>query len=135
MQRLAELAGLAWLSPSYLSVHPVHGPWISLRAAIVVGGVAGPDESTRHAIGRTCHACEDANGCRAALATALAASDPRAQRGVGVSGDRDAIAENWTLWLSVRDACPVGKASRFQEDHLRYGYTKEKSILRLLAGP
>jgi methylmalonic aciduria homocystinuria type C protein len=127
MQRLAEISGLAWLSPSYLSVHPVHGPWISLRAAIVAGGVEGPDDVTRPDIGRTSHACEEANGCRAALATALAAADPRAQRGV--------IEEHWKLWLAVRDACPVGKASRFQDDHLRYGYTKDRSILLALARP
>ena len=36
IQRLAHLAGLAWLSPSHLCVHPVFGPWIALRAAIVL---------------------------------------------------------------------------------------------------
>jgi methylmalonic aciduria homocystinuria type C protein len=126
MQRLAEIAGLAWLSPSYLSIHPAHGPWISLRAAIVVGGLAGPGETDRPAMGRACHACEDAAGCRAALSRALEAGDPRARRG--------AIEENWTLWLAVRDACPVGRSSRFQEDHLRYGYTKDVSIPIALAG-
>ena len=41
MQQLADVAGLAWLSPSHLSVHPMFGPWIGLRAAIVLD-VEGP---------------------------------------------------------------------------------------------
>lgn len=35
MQRIAALAGLADLSPSHLSVHPDHGPWIALRAVVM----------------------------------------------------------------------------------------------------
>jgi methylmalonic aciduria homocystinuria type C protein len=35
IQRLAQRAGLAYLSPGHLSVHPTFGPWIALRAVIV----------------------------------------------------------------------------------------------------
>ena len=34
MQRLAHVAGLAYLSESHLSVHAEYGPWLGLRAAI-----------------------------------------------------------------------------------------------------
>ncbi|MGH8586497.1 MAG: hypothetical protein ACREWE_10055 [Gammaproteobacteria bacterium] len=36
MQRLAHLSGLAYLSPSHLNVHATYGPWIALRAAVVI---------------------------------------------------------------------------------------------------
>ena len=47
LQRLAHCAGLAHVSPSRLSVHPVYGPWIGLRAAVVVGvdGPPGPPQA------------------------------------------------------------------------------------------
>jgi methylmalonic aciduria homocystinuria type C protein len=35
LQRLAEAAGVGELSPSHLNVHPIHGPWIALRALVV----------------------------------------------------------------------------------------------------
>jgi methylmalonic aciduria homocystinuria type C protein len=44
MQRLAHVSGLAYLSPSHLNVHVTYGPWIALRAAIVIDieGPSGP---------------------------------------------------------------------------------------------
>ena len=44
MQRLAHLSGLAYLSPSHLNVHATYGPWIALRAAVVIDidGPSGP---------------------------------------------------------------------------------------------
>ncbi len=44
MQRLAHASGLARLSPSHLSVHGTDGPWIALRAAVVIDieGQSGP---------------------------------------------------------------------------------------------
>ena len=41
MQRLAHLSGLAYLSPSHLNVHFMFGPWIALRAAVVID-IDGP---------------------------------------------------------------------------------------------
>ena len=44
MQRLAQVSGLAYLSPAHLAVHPHFGPWIALRAVVVVDveGPSGP---------------------------------------------------------------------------------------------
>lgn len=44
MQRLAHVSGLAPLTAAMLCVHPVYGPWIALRAAIVLDlpGPPGP---------------------------------------------------------------------------------------------
>ncbi|HWU88742.1 MAG TPA: hypothetical protein VN253_15855, partial [Kofleriaceae bacterium] len=42
LQRLAVVTGLGALAPNQLVVHPVHGPWFALRAAIVVDGEPPP---------------------------------------------------------------------------------------------
>ena len=36
MQRLVHLSGLAYLSPSHLNVYLMFGPWIALRATVVI---------------------------------------------------------------------------------------------------
>ena len=108
MQRLAAVAGLAWLSPSHLSVHPVYGPWIGLRAAIVVD-VDGPPP--RPAMARP---CDCATGCAPHLAAALAAGVPRGAA---------ELRPRWRAWLAVRDACPVGRDHRYDLAQLRYHYT------------
>lgn len=111
ISRLADLCGLGWLSPAYLAVHPVHGPWISLRGVIVLdapgphGDPPGPP--------RPCDACE--SRCVPALRRALAAGDT-------VEGAAEA-------WIAVRDACPLGRASRFGEEQLRYHYEKDRARL------
>ena len=39
------------------------------------------------------------------------------------------VARNWRTWVAVRDACPVGRASRYGATQLRYHYTKERALL------
>ena len=107
IQRLAERAGLAWLAPSNLSIHPVLGPWLSLRAVITI--VAAATVEPRAAPPPRCAACPRA--CVPAF-------------------ERARTQVDWRDWLAVRDACPIGREHRFQEDHLRYGYTKDREILR-----
>jgi cyanocobalamin reductase (cyanide-eliminating) / alkylcobalamin dealkylase len=107
MQRLAHVAGLAWLAPSHMCVHPTFGPWMALRAAIVID-VEGP--SARVPITPP---CDCATGCQAALDRAIAAGPPR---------DQAELRERWKLWLAVRDACPVGRAHRYDDDQIRYHY-------------
>jgi hypothetical protein len=119
IQRIAELAGFARLSPARLSVHPVYGPWIALRGVAIVG-VAGPADDPLPAQD-PCPGCP--GGCDAAFARALAASRPESA----------AIARDWSDWLAVRDACPVGRPHRYSEDQIRYGYTKDRAILEDLA--
>jgi methylmalonic aciduria homocystinuria type C protein len=107
MQRLADVAGLAWLAPSHLCVHPVYGPWIALRAAIVID-VPGP--ATRPPIAPP---CDCATGCQPALERALAAGPPL---------DQVELRERWRLWLAVRDACPVGRDHRYDDEQIAYHY-------------
>jgi methylmalonic aciduria homocystinuria type C protein len=112
LQRLAHVAGLAYLSPSGMCVHPIYGPWISLRAAIVLD-VPGP-RGRAPALARPCPACD--RDCQPRLADAVA--------GAGL----------WP-WLAVRDACPVGRGHRFGDDQLRWHYGQGRGVLRgLLCG-
>lgn len=107
IQRLAQAAGLAHLAPSNLSVHPVYGPWIGLRAVLVADlpGPSGP----RPVVESPCDDCEHA--CRAAFRRAQA--EP---------GD-------WRQWLNVRDACPTGRGHRYDELQILYHYTKDRVAL------
>jgi len=115
LQRLAEIAGLAWLSPSHLSVHPTYGPWIALRAAIVID-VDGPPSHEPPA-----PPCDCARGCGPALDRALAAGEPRG---------RNDLRERWRLWLAVRDACPAGRDHRYGDAQIRYHYTGDRAALK-----
>jgi hypothetical protein len=114
MQRLAAVAGLAWLSPSHLSVHPTYGPWIGLRAAIVLD-VDGPPPRPPLP-----PPCDCAHHCLPRLADALADGVPRS------AGE---LRPRWHAWLAVRDACPVGRAHRYDDAQLRYHYTGDRAAL------
>lgn len=116
MQRLAHVSGLAPLAPSMLSVHPVYGPWIALRAVVVLD-VDGPGGAPPAAA----PACND---CAARCTPAL----ERAAR--AAAGAPDPVREHWRDWLAVRDACPLGREHRYPDDLIRYVYTKERSVLR-----
>ena len=128
LQRLADVAGLAALTPSMLCVHPTFGPWIALRAAVVFD-VAPPDAPGAGPPS----ACDDcAERCAPALARAVAATTARAGR-PPVAAERDGddpVAPDWPLWLAVRDACPVGREHRYPDAYLRYVYTKDRGVLR-----
>ena len=114
MQQLAQIAGLAYLAPGRLSVHPSFGPWIALRAAVVVD-VDGP-RGEPPALPRPCNECE--RGCLQAL------------NAVGSYGDAGATpSADWRAWLTVRDACPLGREHRYDDEQIRYHYTKDRTVL------
>lgn len=118
IQRIAQSAGLAWLSPSHLSVHPQFGPWIGFRALLVfeapgpAAAIPPPD---------LCGPCT--RPCMPALAQALDSSRPRSD------GQPDVIA-SWRMWLAVRDACPVGTEHRYSDDQIRYHYSRDARALK-----
>ena len=105
-QRLAEAAGLAARSPAQLLIHPELGPWFAVRAVILLPGIA-PVPPPRVALPCAC----DAAGCAERFAAASARPD------------------DWRGWLAVRDACPVGRAYRYDDDQLAYHYTKDRRFL------
>ena len=105
-QRIAHQAGMLHLSPSRLGLHPTHGPWVALRSLIVLDE-PGPDKTVEPAPD-PCTPCD--KPCLAAMEIALA-------------GEHDEGA--WRRWLAVRDACPVGRESRYGEAQIAYHYTKD----------
>jgi methylmalonic aciduria homocystinuria type C protein len=116
MQQLAHQAGLAYLAPSHLSVHPVHGPWFALRA-VAVFALPGPE--IQPAPARPCD-CEA--HCLPHVAAALAHA--------GAAGtDEAGMRARWRAWLAVRDACPAGRGHRYGEAQIRYHYAKDRSVL------
>lgn len=124
MQRLAQVAGLAYLAESQLSVHATYGPWIGLRAALsfALPGPSGPAPQLPH----PCAGC--AGRCRPAFERALQASQSPA--GVGGGPVRVAVEPSWLLWLACRDACPTGREHRYDEAQIRYHYLKDREQLR-----
>jgi cyanocobalamin reductase (cyanide-eliminating) / alkylcobalamin dealkylase len=117
IQRVAWATGLATLSPSHLSVHPTPGPWIALRAVVIVD-VDGPHGEAPRSEDH-CTGC--AKPCVEALQRALQATD--------TTPDAAAVERNWASWVSVRDACPIGRESRYSDDQIRYHYTKLRQLL------
>ena len=123
MQRLAHVSGLAYLSPSFMCVHPVFGPWIALRAVVVVP-VPGPDSPAP-----TWDApCACAGHCEDRFRQACELVARREERG-------RAARDDWRAWLAVRDACPVGRAHRYSDEQIAYHYTKDRSILAATGRP
>lgn len=108
IQRIAARAGLAWLSPANLCVHPEFGPWIGLRAVVVFA--LQPPRTPPPTLADPCGAC--AHACLPAFAAAT---------------------EDWRSWLAIRDACPRGREHRFADDQVRYHYTKDRTILEAAA--
>jgi methylmalonic aciduria homocystinuria type C protein len=118
IQRLAEIAGLAWTAPSRLAVHPRYGPWIALRGAAVLDadGPPGPPPE----LARPCVDCDRA--CRPAFEGAVAETGISTETAHG-------LGRAWTSWLAVRDACPLGRDHRYGDEQIRYHYTKDRTVL------
>lgn len=112
IQRLAEAVNFAALSPSHLSIHPQYGPWIALRAVVVVD-VEGPPLAPLE-LSRPCRGCSAP--CVPALNRALSVSTTPISAA--------SIAEHAHDWIAVRDACPVGRDFRYGQEQLTYHYVK-----------
>jgi methylmalonic aciduria homocystinuria type C protein len=109
MQRLAELTGLAALSPVQLSIHPRVRPWFALRVVLIVD-TPGPSSGPA-ALARPCQGCSQP--CVEPFRRALALS---------AELTRNSVVQHAATWLAVRDACPVGRDFRYGEEQLRYHY-------------
>ncbi len=111
IQRLAHVAGLAWLSPSHLCIHRTVGPWMALRAAIVLNdSVPSATSLPSPELGPPC-VCE--RQCLPKLEAALGAGEPT---------NRAELTDQWRLWLVMRDACPVGRDYRYTDEQIAYHY-------------
>lgn len=112
MQRLAQVAGLAYLSESHLSVHPQFGPWIGLRAALSLP-VLGP--APRAPLVHPCGGC--AGRCLPAF--------ERARQAMRGQLTEEAARNHWQTLLACRDACPTGRDYRYADGQIRYHYLKD----------
>lgn len=99
-QRLAVATGLGALAPTHLVIHPIYGPWFSLRAVIVCTGEA---KATRAQITRCCTCTHE---CGEAFERAVTATTDRA-----------------AAWLAVRDACTAGREHRYSDEQIAYHYS------------
>ncbi|HEU5077137.1 MAG TPA: hypothetical protein VFU02_23260 [Polyangiaceae bacterium] len=109
IQRIADVAGLAGMSPSHLSVHPRVGPWLGLRAVVVFA--ENYEAEPAPVAERPCEGCS-LKPCVRPFERARA--DARA---------------DWQAWLAVRDSCPVGRRARYGDPQIRYHYTKERALI------
>lgn len=116
IQRIAAESGLSHLSPSHLSIHPEHGPWIALRA-VMVFDVEGPAPLPPPR--DPCSACS--KPCLGALEAAIAIS--------GGAEDGIEVERHWLEWLAVRDACPEGRGARYGDEQIAYHYSKQRRWL------
>jgi len=123
VQHLALAAGLAARSPVQLCAHPVHGTWFGLRAAVVVEKARGPQQSP-----------PDPGPCGDCPATCVAPFEHALQGLGGVERYNDTVerpdSEAYHRWVAFRDACPVGRTSRYSEQRIRYHYTRDRQVLR-----
>lgn len=117
--RLAAITGLASAGPAGLSAHPEFGPWIALRAVVVLPG--SPGAAAGVVATRPCGGCDAP--CERALQDVL--DD-------GATVDHEGVASNWRRWVGVRDACPVGRSHRYDAAALAYHYTKDIKYLHEL---
>lgn len=118
MQKLAHLSGLALLGPAQLNIHPSFGPWIALRAVLVLP--VDPANSLSNVpppMPSRCSACSAP--CRDELARALDASDASTTR---VKSTLEVLTEQQRRFLRVREVCPLGSEARYSDSQIIYHY-------------
>ncbi|TPX62728.1 hypothetical protein SpCBS45565_g06974 [Spizellomyces sp. 'palustris'] len=131
-QRLCHLSGTAYRNPNcFLCVHPIHGPWMALRAVIVLDmDGPSPDE-----------AFEEPTNPYPAGDEAVRERCSNLQQEVDVDAAPIAVALNrrWHELVEIRDLVGgflgdrVG-IHRYDELQLNYHYSKEKKYLREAVG-
>ncbi|KND02904.1 uncharacterized protein SPPG_01984 [Spizellomyces punctatus DAOM BR117] len=131
-QRLCHLSGTAYRNPNcFLCVHPIHGPWMALRAVIVLDmDGPSPDE-----------AFEEPTNPYPEGDEAVRERCSKLQQEVDVDAAPIAVALNrrWHELVEIRDLVGgflgdrVG-IHRYDELQLNYHYSKEKKYLREAVG-
>jgi methylmalonic aciduria homocystinuria type C protein len=102
---VARAAGLK-IGACGLAIHPVYGPWIALRAVVVAPTTPASREP------RPLATCDCAVHCAPPSDAA-----------------RDSVGWQPEIWLTARDACPIGRAHRYGDAQLRYHYHRDRAAL------
>lgn len=126
---LGEQAGLGWRSRLGLLLHPVHGPWIALRAAAFVDVALEPTGPLPAP--PPCASC--AAPCAAACpAAALASGAWEPAPCFAWQAERDACRAG----CGARSACPIGVGSRYGIHQHAYHQSHDRAhVRRALAEP
>lgn len=112
IQRIAERARFACISPSQLSVHAEVGPWLSLRALVLLA--LAPTAALAPA--ETLGPC---NGCPAPCVPPFERA-----RSLGISSAD--VRRNWRDWVAIRDACPIGREHRYSDEQVEFHYARTR---------
>ena len=115
IQHVAMRSGMAHLSPAQLCVHPVHGPWIGLRAVLICA-TEGPEAGSP--------APDPCSSCDKPCMDALRAAMGEAERPTATS------VRDWRRWGRVRQVCPVGADRAYGDNQLAYHHTHDPRLLK-----
>eukprot|EP00906_Rhabdomonas_costata_P005806 RCo008626 len=124
-QTAAHVSGLAYLShKTRHCLHPKFGPWVALRAVLVVDcdGPEAPPPPFPFEI-------TDEATCGDPSVTELFQRLSRATE--QASGEADCgLSSTWRGWVELRDTFKVGREYRYTDQQIEYHYTKSKELLR-----
>ncbi len=127
--RLAVLAGLGRPSLVGVLVHPVYGPWIALRAAILV---RGRPEAPRPAEGfDPCPTCRERSCITACPAGAV---EPAGWNLPRCGGHRARPDDPCAARCHARVACVLGPQHRYPDDALAYHQRRAREPLLRVSG-
>ncbi len=122
MVRAAQVAGFACVAPSHLAIHTEYGPWFALRAVVALDRTFVPEREETRA-DEPCATCDAP--CLVALERAERETQP---------DETGALGPGWRYWVAVRDACPLGHPYRYEDEQVRYHYTKNRTALLRAVG-
>ena len=114
-QRLCDVANCAHLdSDSFLCIHPKYGPWIALRALIVLNKEYKEDShQIIESLDDICTQTEREN----------VQNEWRKLQNVLFEHKEPQTMESWRYWLKLRDSYSIGKEYRYSEEQILYHYT------------
>jgi methylmalonic aciduria homocystinuria type C protein len=127
MTRLADACGLGRLGPAGLVVHPRYGPWIALRAVVLVR--TGQELLLSAGEPHPCTGCSAPCAIQARRARGGAATRPHRDLDLPLGPVLPELSRRARLWLAVRDVCPLGVAHRYSPAQISYHYDKDRRQL------
>lgn len=119
-QRVADIAGLAQLDyNTYLSIHPVYGPWIAFRGVLVVNEpvdaylAAEPPSPVRGLLSK-----EEEEKAKDKLQMALNATNVKEMAKELQEEKKTETVATWRLWMAMREAMHIGTEHHYCEEQV-----------------
>lgn len=125
-QRLCHVSNYAFLDTnSYLCIHKEYGPWIALRAFIVLDDDYNSNQSEQDI------KIESLNDILSDEEQANVMKQWNEIQNVLFKDDNNKqIKDSWKYWLKLRDSYNVGKKYRYSDDQILYHYTTDINVLK-----